>query len=129
MMFPTSPGGIYILPSMKLTFSHLKMDGWKTILSFCGPAYFQVRTFSFKEDIHLMSQTAGFNVHLTEILSSTLVRQYDSCVIDESICTSSKYAEHWTHPSPKHSMYGVSKTCIFIYATILIYNTYIYPIN
>ena len=28
--------------------SHLKMDGWKTILSFWGPAYFQVQTFSFR---------------------------------------------------------------------------------
>ena len=30
------------LPSLKLTFSHLKMDGWNTIVSFWGPAYFQV---------------------------------------------------------------------------------------
>ena len=29
------------LPLLKLTFSHLKMDGWNTIVSFWGPAYFQ----------------------------------------------------------------------------------------
>ena len=33
--------------SLKLTFSHLKMDGWKTR----GPAYFQGRTVSFRECI------------------------------------------------------------------------------
>ena len=31
------------IPSLKLTFSHLKMDGWNTILSFWDFAYFQVR--------------------------------------------------------------------------------------
>ena len=31
------------VPSLKLTFSHLKMDGWNTILSFWDFAYFQVR--------------------------------------------------------------------------------------
>ena len=34
------PGGC--LPSLKLTCSHLKMDGWKTSLSFWVSAYFQV---------------------------------------------------------------------------------------
>jgi len=29
------------LPSLQQTFSPLKMDGWKMILSFWGPAYFQ----------------------------------------------------------------------------------------
>ena len=29
--------------------SHLKMDGWKTIVSFWDPAYFQVRTVSCRE--------------------------------------------------------------------------------
>ncbi len=29
------------VPSLKLRFSPLKMDGWKMILSFWGPAYFQ----------------------------------------------------------------------------------------
>ena len=29
--------------------SPLKMDGWKTIVSFRGPAYFQVRAVSFRE--------------------------------------------------------------------------------
>ena len=29
------------LPSLKLTVSHLKMDAWNTIVSFCVPAYFQ----------------------------------------------------------------------------------------
>ena len=27
--------------------SHLQMDGWNTIVSFWGPAYFQVQTVSF----------------------------------------------------------------------------------
>ena len=32
---------VYIcLPYLKLTY-HLEIDGWKTILSFWGPAYFQ----------------------------------------------------------------------------------------
>ena len=31
------------IPSLKLTFSHLKMDGWNAIVSFWGPAYFQGR--------------------------------------------------------------------------------------
>ena len=39
-----------MIPSLKLTFSHLKMDGWHTIVSFWGPAYFQGRkTVSFRE--------------------------------------------------------------------------------
>ena len=29
--------------------SHLQMDGWNTIVSFWGPAYFQVQTVSFME--------------------------------------------------------------------------------
>jgi len=29
--------------------SHLKMDGWKTIVSFWDPAYFQVRTVSCRD--------------------------------------------------------------------------------
>ena len=37
-----------LLPSLKLTW-HLKMDGWNTIVSFWGPAYFQGRTVSFRE--------------------------------------------------------------------------------
>jgi len=28
------------------------MDGWKTILSFCGPAYFQGRTVSFRVEYY-----------------------------------------------------------------------------
>ena len=35
------PLSLLKLPSLKLTFSHLKMDGWNTILSFWGPPYFQ----------------------------------------------------------------------------------------
>ena len=31
------------IPSLKLTFSHLKMDGWNTILSYWVSAYFQGR--------------------------------------------------------------------------------------
>ena len=31
---------------------HLKLDGWKTILSFWGPAYVQLLTVSFRECIH-----------------------------------------------------------------------------
>ena len=37
------------LPSRKLTFSPLKMDGWNRIVSFWGPACFQGRTVSFWE--------------------------------------------------------------------------------
>ncbi len=38
------------LPSLKVTFSHLKIDGWKTrIISFWGPASWQVRSVSFRE--------------------------------------------------------------------------------
>ena len=33
---------VFIHHSLKLTFSHLKMEGWKTILSFWVLAYFQV---------------------------------------------------------------------------------------
>ncbi len=36
------------IPSLKLTW-HLKMDGWNTIVSFWGPAYFQVRAVSFRQ--------------------------------------------------------------------------------
>ena len=34
------------IPPLELTL-HLKIDGWKTILSFRDPAYFQVQTVSF----------------------------------------------------------------------------------
>ena len=37
------------LPALKLTFSHLKIDSWNTIVSFWGPAYFQGRTVSFRQ--------------------------------------------------------------------------------
>ena len=33
----------------KTNSSHLKMDGWNTIVSFWGPAQFQVRTVRFRE--------------------------------------------------------------------------------
>ena len=37
-------------PPLKLTASlHLKMDGWNTIVSFWGPAYFQGQAVSFRE--------------------------------------------------------------------------------
>ena len=52
----------YTMPSLKLTFSHLKMDGWKTSLSFRGPAYFPVRTVSIREGIqnyHLEKDILG----------------------------------------------------------------------
>ncbi len=42
-------GSSHLVPSLKLTFSPLKMDDWKTILSFWGFAYFQGRTVSFRE--------------------------------------------------------------------------------
>ena len=44
-----SPEFILDIPSLKLTFSSLKMDGWNTILSLWGQAYFQVRTVGFRE--------------------------------------------------------------------------------
>ena len=37
------------VPSLKQTFSQLKMDGWNTIVSFWGPAYFKGRTVNFRE--------------------------------------------------------------------------------
>ena len=37
------------LPALKLTFSHLKIDSWNTIVSFWDPAYFQGRTVSFRQ--------------------------------------------------------------------------------
>ena len=40
-----------ILPSLKLTFSHLKIAGWETILSIWVSAHFLVRTVSFREGI------------------------------------------------------------------------------
>ncbi len=43
-------GGI-TLPETNSQTQHLKMDFCKTILSFWGPAYFQVRTVSFREGI------------------------------------------------------------------------------
>ena len=33
---------LFLLPSLKLTFSHLKMDGWNTIVSFWDFSYFRV---------------------------------------------------------------------------------------
>ena len=44
------------LPSLKLTFSHLKMDGWNTIVSFWGPAHFQVQAVSFGEGISIVDK-------------------------------------------------------------------------
>ena len=35
------PWIVSYLPSLKLTFSPMKMDGWKTILSYGVSAYFQ----------------------------------------------------------------------------------------
>ena len=42
---------ILVTHSLKLTFSPLKMDGWKTIVSFWDSAYFPVRTVSFREGV------------------------------------------------------------------------------
>ena len=33
------PFGQMYIPSLKLTFSHLKMDGWKTIVFLLGPGF------------------------------------------------------------------------------------------
>ena len=41
--------GLQVLPSLKLTFSPLKMDGWNTIVSSWVSAYFQGRAVSFRE--------------------------------------------------------------------------------
>ena len=45
------------LPSLKLTVSHLKMDGWKTSFPF-GMAYFQVRNVSFREGMRSSLEVA-----------------------------------------------------------------------
>ena len=45
----TQPWGITLPGTNSLP---LKMDGWNTIVSFWGPAYFQVRTVSFRECIN-----------------------------------------------------------------------------
>ena len=49
-----------MIPSMKLTFSHLKMDGWNIFFSFGGPAYFQVQVVSFRERTYFHSKKCGF---------------------------------------------------------------------
>ena len=54
MILPTYPGKnvdeILDVSTFPETNSlHLKMDGWKTILSFWGPANFQVRNVCFRE--------------------------------------------------------------------------------
>ena len=49
-----------MIPSLKLTASlHLNMDGWNTIVSFWGPAYFQVRTVSFRGGIFMSKAKKG----------------------------------------------------------------------
>ena len=42
-------GGLGCLHSLKLTFSHLKMDGWKMNFLLGQKAYFQVQAVSFRE--------------------------------------------------------------------------------
>ena len=42
------PWNVIITPSLKLTFSHVRMDVWNTIVSF-WMAYFQGRSVSFRE--------------------------------------------------------------------------------
>ena len=42
---------IYIYTLPETNSSHLKTDGWKKILSFWVPAYFQGQTVSFREGI------------------------------------------------------------------------------
>ena len=54
---PSNLGSFYLRYTPKTNSSSLKMDGWNTmntILSFWGPAYFQVRTVSFKEGTPLI---------------------------------------------------------------------------
>ena len=56
-----------IIPSLKPTARHLKMDGWNTIGSFWGPAYFQVRTVSFREcNLKLEKRIANWAVLMDE---------------------------------------------------------------
>ena len=47
--------------SLKLTFSHLQMDGWKTIVSFWDGATWQVRTVSIREGTVIMLKEATFS--------------------------------------------------------------------
>ena len=44
-----SPLEVEFLPSLKLTFSHLKFDGWKTILSFWQGLFSGAFAVSFRE--------------------------------------------------------------------------------
>ena len=63
------------VPSLKLTFSHLKMDGWKTILSFWDAmSFFLVRTLNFREAIlfclvGFARMSEVFNVAYSEYIS------------------------------------------------------------
>ncbi len=45
------------IPSLKLTARTWKMDGWNTIVSFWGPAYFQGRTVNFREGRLFLAMT------------------------------------------------------------------------
>ena len=47
----TKQQAILAVPSLKLTFSPLKMDGWNTFSFPFGMAYFQGRAVSFRECI------------------------------------------------------------------------------
>ena len=49
------------LPSLKLTYP-LKMDGWKTIVSFWVSAHFQVRTVSFREGQGLQGLLGTYSI-------------------------------------------------------------------
>ena len=49
--------------------SHLKIDGWNTILTFCGMASFKVRTVCFWEELkfHEVSRYSGSDtIYLTK---------------------------------------------------------------
>ncbi len=51
---PPQPENEALWPSLKLTFSHLKMNGWNMLEYYfpIGMAYFQWRAVSFKEGNH-----------------------------------------------------------------------------
>ena len=79
--FPPKETHVVTLPEAKIF--HLKMDGWNTILSFWGPAYFQGRTVSFRE---------GVNGHV-------MFTFFECCLVIQKIGQSSQQLLHPTKRS------------------------------
>ena len=54
--------GLLTFPETNSEWKHLKMDGWNTILSYWGPAYFQGQTVSFSQCTYLGGIKVDANV-------------------------------------------------------------------